>query len=73
MDWQAAGVVIAAIAVLGAYLSWYVGVIVESKLSEFAKELNGTFVRSAGSEVTGAEVVRRLEAVERPWVARQSA
>lgn len=45
MNWVAAGVVVAAIVALGAFLRWQMEVLFDAKLGLFRKELDMTYVR----------------------------
>lgn len=80
MNWQAAMAAIAAIALVGGYLRWSIGMTVEAAISKaiakLLERLDERYVPAAKSSVTGAEIERRLEAMEaleRPVMARRSA
>lgn len=45
---------------LGAYMTWFVKVTTREQNDELLQRINGTYVRSMQSTLTGAEIERRL-------------
>ena len=61
MNWQALTAAAALIGLGGAYVSWFVRITIRDELLK----LNGTYVRAAGSGLTGHEIEQRLAAIEK--------
>ncbi len=65
MKWDAVAALIAGIVALGAYLTWFTKAVIRQQNDELLERINGTYVRSAKSTLTGAEIERRLLNMER--------
>ncbi len=65
MKWDAVAALIAGIVALGAYLTWFVKAVIRQQNDELLNRINGTYVRSANSTLTGAEIGRHLEQIDR--------
>ncbi len=65
MKWDAVAALIAGMVALGTYLTWFVKVTTREQNDELLKRINGTYVRSANSTLTGSEIGRHLEQMAR--------
>ncbi len=64
IHWDAVAAIIAALIALATYLTWFVRVTTREQNDELLQRINGTYVRSMGSTLTGAEAERRLTKLE---------
>lgn len=64
MQWDIVGTVAG---IMGAFLGvarWWTRAIIREENDKQLQAINGTYVRSSGSYITGAEIARRLERIE---------
>lgn len=56
--------------IVGAVLWALMRTTIRAEISEAIRSINGTYVRSAGSQITGHEIERRLDLIDGRRVAR---
>jgi hypothetical protein len=63
LTWDA-GAAVAAIALLGAYVRFWLIALIREEHDKLLTRINGTYIRSMDAKITGADIDRRLVALE---------